>query len=301
MNLLNQFSSIKNVVVISSVLVVNSFLYSQSQNFSKRIDLGIIQNDKISEASGLAKSRIYKDVLYTHNDSGGKNVIYVIDKAGKSLGELIIDGCKARDWEDIAVAPGPSKEKSYIYIANIGDNKAVRSKKYIYRFPEPELKLVDTPFRLLIQDAETITFQYPDGNRDAETLLVDSITLNLYVITKREENVRIYCLPYPQSTSEVIIADFTGELGLTLVVGGDILSSGTDVIIKTYERVYIFNRKVTENVTDVFKNSPVVIPSYIPEPKGEGICWETDGSGFYTISEEKHNKPAHLYFYKRID
>ena len=49
------------------------------------------------------------------------------------------------------------------------------------------------------------------------------------------------------------------------------------------------------------KNSFIEILSYISEPQGEGICLEIDGSGFYTISEERNDIPAHLYFYQRID
>ena len=284
-----------------SVLITVSILFSQPRNFGDRIDMGLIENERISEASGLARSKIYKDVLYTHNDSGDKNVIYVINKDGESIGKLVIEGCPARDWEDISVGPGPDNGKSYIYIANIGDNKAVYDKKYIYRFREPELKFDKIPFRLSIHDAETITFQYPDGNRDAETLLTDPLTLDLYVITKREDNVRIYRLPYPQSTVDLIIADCIGSLKLTMVVGGDISSSGTELIIKTYESVYIFNRKPEERVSDALKNSFIEILSYISEPQGEGICLEIDGSGFYTISEERNDIPAHLYFYQRID
>jgi hypothetical protein len=228
-------------------------------------------------------------------------VIYAIDKHGKQLGLLNIEGCTERDWEDISVGSGLSKDKSYIYIANYGDNKSVYDKKYIYRFPEPEINLDKIPFQFSVLNTETITFQYPDGNHDAETLLVDPLSLDLYVITKREDNVRIYCLPYPQSTSETIIADYIGELGFTLVVGGDISFSGAEVIIKTYSTVYIFNRKSDESIADALKNPPIEIPSYIPEPQGEGICWEIDGSGFFTISEERHDIPAHLYFYPRIN
>jgi hypothetical protein len=41
-------------------------------------------------------------------------------------------------------------------------------------------------------------FQYPDGSRDAETLLLDPLTKDIYVISKREfEDIRVYRAPYP--------------------------------------------------------------------------------------------------------
>ena len=48
-------------------------------------------------------------------------------------------GVENRDWEDIAVGPGPDASKSYVYVADIGDNEGQYQYKYIYRFEEPVL------------------------------------------------------------------------------------------------------------------------------------------------------------------
>ena len=55
-------------------------------SFSMPQDNGIVQNDKISEASGLIASRNHPGGLWTHNDSGGKGKIYLIDQFGKHPG-----------------------------------------------------------------------------------------------------------------------------------------------------------------------------------------------------------------------
>ena len=39
----------------------------------------------------------------------------------------------------------------------------------------------------------------------------------------------------------------------------------------------------------------------ISEPQGEAVCWAADGSGYFTLSEERNNRPAHLYFYPRLE
>ena len=44
---------------------------------------------------------------------------------------------------------------------------------------------------------------------------------------------------------------------------------------------------------------PIPLP-YLPEPQGEAICWKADGGGYYTVSEEHDDIPAHLYFYPRL-
>ena len=67
----------------------------------------VLETDRIPEASGIAHSLINENVLYTHNDSGGEASVFAIDTQGKLLAEIVIDGAKNRDWEDIATAIDP--------------------------------------------------------------------------------------------------------------------------------------------------------------------------------------------------
>ncbi|MGX7835780.1 hypothetical protein ACWKSR_11580, partial [Campylobacter fetus subsp. venerealis] len=71
-----------------------------------------------------------------HNDSGGEAAVYLIDMLGNTVGKVELLETKNRDWEDIAVGPGPDGQ-SYIYIGEIGDNNAVHKDISIYRIPEP--------------------------------------------------------------------------------------------------------------------------------------------------------------------
>ena len=38
---------------------------------------------------------------------------------------------------------------------------------------------------------------------------------------------------------------------------------------------------------------------YTPEVQGEAICWEPNKHGYFTVSEEKFNNPASLFFYPK--
>ena len=67
--------------------------------------------------------------------------------------------------------------------------------------------------------------------------------------------------------------------------------------MKNYNKVYYWN-SAAKSITDVLKESPLEIP-YETEPQGESIAWATDGSGFYTLSEENKKEKSYLYFYKR--
>ena len=119
----------------------------------------------------------------------------------------------------------------------------------IHRFKEPIIDLkVDSPFDLKIKDFDTIVFTYPDGNRDAEALMIEPVTKDLYVLSKRESLVSIYRLPFPQSTSRVIEAEKVGSFEVSpeksyrrsdQITAADISPDGKRIIIKTYYDIMI--------------------------------------------------------------
>jgi hypothetical protein len=270
------------------------------------MDMGLIEySPPIIEASGIAASRKNPGVLWTHNDSGDRSRIYALNTQGRHLGVYNIGGIiAARDWENIAVGPGPITDEQYIFIGDIGDNYAAYDLKYIHRVVEPDVSDMQTANEITLSDVETITFVFSDGKRDAETLMVDPLTKDIYVVSKRETYVHVYRIPYPQSTTETITADYVATLDLTggekppqsLTVGGDISHSGREILIKTRSTIYYWLKTPEQNLWDVFNHSPITVP-YIEEPHGEAVTWAYDAKGYYTVSEGR----AHLYFYPRND
>ena len=94
----------------------------------------------ITEASGLAASRVHPGILYTHNDHGDGPHIYAINASDASLVATLTIGSGAQhiDWEDIAVGPCSQGGKSCIYIGDIGDISSRRGNAFdIYRVVEP--------------------------------------------------------------------------------------------------------------------------------------------------------------------
>lgn len=285
-----------HLLVFFMLMICFNCSSNRSQNEIKRSDLGLLENSQITEASGIDASVINKDVFWTHNDSGDKSRIFAIDKNGRDRGTFWIEGITARDWEDITIGPGPQSNRSYIYIADIGDNKAKYEVKYIYRIEEPRLNKKINPAVPAILKAETIQFRYPDGQRDAEALLIDPLSKDLYVISKREENVRVYRLPFPQKTDDIIIAEYVISLKLTQITAGDISASGREIILKNYDQIFFWQKNSNQSFKDIFDDPPLLLP-YIIEPQGEGLCWSNDGKGYFTLSEEAKGEEARLYFY----
>ena len=267
--------------------------------FSKGIRQGVLENKKLDEVSGIAASQRNANVLWTHNDSGDKSNLYLIGLHGENYGRVKLKGISNRDWEDLAISGGPLDGVSYIYIAETGDNLSVYSDKTIYRIEEPDISKASFPIDLTIESIDVIQFEYPDGKRDAEALMVDPISKDIFIISKHEANVNIYKLPFPQSKTKETLAEKVGTLPTTKVVAADISPNGKEVLIKTYFTVMYWKKKGNENIIDLLKTPPTLLP-YIFEPQGEAITWKPDGSGYYTLSERKYDVDPVLYFYERL-
>lgn len=288
----------KSYILLLFILSFIKTTSGQAPQFGPQQDNGLLEFNEITEASGIAASRKNTGVLWLHNDSGDTARIFAMDTNGEHLGVYYIEGVKNRDWEDIAIGPGPVSGENYIYIAETGDNDAVYDMKYIYRFPEPNIDLKQTPLTATIKNIDVIRFRYPDESRDAETILVDPLTRDIYIVSKREEKVKLYLAGYPQSLKDTIIIKDVLTLPITEIVGGDISPDGKEILLKTYDTVYYWKRNAGQSVVQALMNPHFSLP-YLREPQGEAICWSYNADGYYTTSEEAMEIQAHLYFYPR--
>ena len=261
-----------------------------------RIDAGEIAFDQLTEASGIAASFDHDNVLWTHNDSGDRARVMALDASGRHLGVYTLAGARNRDWEDIALGPGPDPGVSYLYVGDIGDNAGRHDSIQIYRAAEPPIDAGQSPVDTTLQSVDTITLVYPDGPRDAETLMVDPATRDLYIISKREAKVGMYVARYPHNTETPVVLDHVATLPFSLATGGDISPNGDAILIKSYTNVYYWPRHSNQSVEEALQ-SPQKPLYYEAEPQGEAICWHNDGIGYYTTSEEVRGAPAHLYYY----
>jgi hypothetical protein len=145
---------------------------------------------QVKETSGLM---LHNDVLWTHNDGGNAAVLYALNKEnGSILRTVQVSGASNIDWEDI------TKDDTYGYIGDFGNNNGNRTNLRILRFPLSQLES-DTVF------VEIIQFSYPDqtdfsskpqnNDFDAEALI--SVGDSLYIFSKNWVNLRtkLYVLP----------------------------------------------------------------------------------------------------------
>jgi hypothetical protein len=277
----------------------SSDLHGNLSVFTSRPQIIPLERKKMHEISGLAASLQNKNMLYLNQDNGHPNYIYLTNKAGQDLGKLIICDTYNRDWEDIAVGPGPIPGHSYIYVADIGDNNAWHCRTRIYRFPEPDLRTAAFPVRKIIKDAETITLQYPDKPHNAETILLDPLTRDLYIVTKEDDSSRIYVASFPQSTRHKVMLEPVITLPFHLVTGGNISCNGLEILLRNEESYWYWKRARGERVAAALRRPPQQITPITKEPQGEAICFATDLQGYFTCSEVNKNQRPVIYFYER--
>src|SRR5215213_649367 len=199
------------------------FLILWSGTYGPPTIVATIKDKSVSESSGLVASRSTPGAYWTHNDSGDGPFIYAFDERGDTLAVFRVTGAEARDWEDISIGPGPQRDKSYLYIGDIGDNDHARSEVVVYRVAEPVLNNTRlTRSRPgVTKPAEAIRLQYPDGKHDAEALLVHPTSGNIYIVTKVPvANPVVYEAAAPLITNKVITMRRIGEVRVPSLFGG---------------------------------------------------------------------------------
>jgi hypothetical protein len=255
-----------------------------------------------NETSGLAASSVNKGLLYIHNDSGDTSRFFLIGANGTlkaiytfKANPLIKHG--VTDCEDIAAGTGP-QGKRYVYIGDIGDNNAKRKHIIVYRVKEPKVKHSAGIFAGTVK-ADPLYLKYPDGPRDAETLMIDPVEKLFYIISKREDSVSVYTAPLLFKGGDTVTLVkraalfFEGANSGKWICGGDISGDGSGVLVKNYLKVYYWKRKGKEPVWQLLMTPPREMP-YKVEQQGEAVGFATDKKGYYTISEGMHPE---VYYY----
>ncbi len=256
---------------------------------------GTVGSSLINEASGIMASRKNPSVLWVHNDSGDSARVYAMNTAGDNLGVYFLSGAGATDWEDISLGPGPTDAIDYLYCGDIGDNNAVRSYITVYRVPEPLVDADQLPVTVTLTGVDAIRLQDPDGARDAETLMVDPVTRDIYIISKREIPSKVYRAPYPQSTTQISTMELVATLPWGWAVGGDISPTGNLIIVRGYFNASLWKVENNTQLWEAFGGTACSI-ALLSEPQGEAICFNNNGCGYFTVSEGSYQP---LYYFAR--
>lgn len=293
---------IRILILLLFIVIIGASVCSESPVFGEGQSRGAIQNKELKEASGLTASLNNPGLLWSHNDSGDEARIFLLDDSAKNKAIYCLEGIKAQDWEEIASL---KKERNYLLIGDIGDNKGIRPFISVHLIEEPIYRkgafYTDT---IPVKEITTYIFTYEDGPRDAEAFFYDQMDKKLYVISKRELEVGLYETKLPlhmdrPATKDTLELKKSTTLPFTFITSAAIANDGSEVLIKNLLAIFYWKRKDKETIPELLKR-PAIQLSYKPEIQGEAMTFALDGTGYYTLSEAPFGFKAELLFYPRM-
>ena len=255
------------------------------------------QDQEIRESSGIASSSRSDRFFFTHNDSGDEARFFAVSTRGRTLATFEVEGAKNVDWEDMARTRDEAG-RAVLLLGDIGDNAAARSGIRLYQVREPKVD-PDRPAGKRKVAAEAFTLQYPDGPRDAETLLADPGG-RVYLVSKNAVGSGVYAAPHPLSPEKPNRLKRIGSLSFLLLpgrggsslgaqarrllaTGGAISPDGRRLVIRTYSDAYEWDLP-NGDLAAALKRKPrrILLPQM---RQGEAITYTRDGKALLTSSE----------------
>jgi len=256
----------------------------------QRSSPGSLESPELTETSGLVASAKNAGTLWLNNDSGDSARIFAVSTKGALLGIYPLDGATAIDWEAIAIGPGPKAKVPYVYVGDIGDNGAARPNIVVYRVAEPDVVGDGGTYPQPAVDALTVT--YPDGPHDAEALMVDPRSGEIFIIVKQLTGgaAAVYRAPADLEGGSTTVLAKVGEIDLprlplaSAVTASDISRDGRAIAVRTYAGVRLWKLGPDQSVMAALDAAPCDGPIPV-ELQGETIGLEPDGRGYLTVSE----------------
>ena len=255
--------------------------------------IGQLKNPNVTESSGIAASRCFDDVYWTHNDSGDVNLLFAFNSKGDDLGTFIVRDAVNKDWEDIA-SYRDEEGTCHLFIGDIGNNGLYRSEVTVYRIPEPFIGSAGAKQNVprSTEAAEAIRFTYPDRRHDAESLMVHPVTGDIYVVTKQMSGAaQVFKVARDDQGRNAVSASKVADAASTslpagLFTGGDISPDGRRVVICDYFYGYEFTLPQGEGDFDsVWTQRPVRV-DLGNRSQGESVSYSRDGGSIVAGSEK---------------
>jgi hypothetical protein len=247
--------------------------------------LGRVSAAGLDALSGLAASWRNPGIVYVHNDRNRAEV-FALGETAALVARLTLGGATVQDIEDMEVSRCPAG--TCLYVADIGNNISPRSEFSIYRATEPALAAGAQPDQTL--PAERFAFRYADQPHNAESLLIDSMSGAVFIITKvaAGQPSTVYRLSSFE-TGRVNVAEKLVDLtvpaaGDQPATAGSAHPCGGGFLLRTNNTLYEFRTPLGTPLGQAFTVTPAKVPAGT-EQQGEAVGYRADGLAYYTTSE----------------
>lgn len=259
-----------------------------------------IRDQRIDEASGIARGIASPGVFYVQNDSGDSARFFAVDAGtGRSRAVYAVPHATNHDWEDLAVARDAAGTPS-VWLADIGDNNGVRHEVQLYRVDEPQVDMSRSDVTAQTHAPDLWRLRYPSGPVNAEALAV-APGGRAYVITKAADGrSAVYRVPPRPDARHVQLLQRVGSIrfvsrgGLVpaslqvLATGAALSPDGALLTVRTYTDAYVWQVRHGD-VAAAIRHRPAHIA--IPlQPQGEGVGFD---AGALVLDSEGASTPVY--------
>jgi hypothetical protein len=225
---------------------------------------GTIAHFALSESSGLAASRRYPGVIWSHNDATANPHLFAMRRDGTSIRAFPVSGARFIDWEDLGI-----DSSGNLYIADIGANGMGRSHVAIHRVREPN------PFGRVrnVGIERSWLVRFPGTREDCEAFFVSRGFG--YLVTKQEigGTVTIYGFPLAARGRSILLRRITTVDVAADVTGASISRDAARLALLTDEGPIVY--MINGNVAGIRSSIGYYRPW--PETSMEGATFVGDG------------------------
>lgn len=270
--------------------------------------VGLVTHPAMAEISGLAPAREHPGLYWAINDSGNPAELHLLDDRGQYRASVPVQGVRNIDWEDLA---GFEFEgRSYLLIADTGDNGGIRDNLVLHVVEEPVD--LDQPAKV----AWSLRFRWPDGPRDCEAAVVDAARGEILLISKKRVPAELFRLPMAPS-EDPVTAELVGTLpGIeqptprdleqspvygryrSQITAADLSPNGRVMAVLNYRAIYFLVRGRGDDW------GPALAADRLPHlvlpwmPQAEAIAFSLDGQ-VLTVASEQLPSPIVRYRIER--
>ena len=227
--------------------------------------LAYILDPRIKESSGVVASRRHS-VYWTHNDGGGpkKQVLYAIDRDGKTRAAFPVIGVTLHDWEDLAI-----DSAGHLYIGDIGNNDSKRDALAVYEIDEPNPQA----HAQRISPKRLWNLKFPGAPFDCESLFVWKDYG--YVVSKMFSNARAQIFRFSlKETNRPLTLELVATTKIeSPVTGADISADGRLLGLVAKNGAYVF--RIDGDVKRVSNANPH--HTKLKNEHIEGCCFVPEG------------------------
>jgi hypothetical protein len=236
---------------------------------------------EVNETSGLF---MHNGRLWTHNDSGGKPILYALDTTTfEVVQKITMSNAKNKDWEDVC------SDGKTVFVGDFGNNKGKRKNLRIFTFPLSDIpKEGDSSITvdsITFRFGDQTSFEYNKHEHDFDCEAMFATEDYLYLFSKgwATGTTRLYRLPKtPGNYVAEVVNSFDSQ---GLITGADYDRENRILVVvgyvKTIWKPFMYIIFDFEDDGVKLSNRRMEMPQWTGA-QTEGICFFDEGRCYVT-------------------